>query len=345
MLGANLCCKERNDIQVNKLAKIVILILISWGLVVKLAFIFSFEKKYPEEAELNSVVEIVSMKKKSEKSSSYTVKLLKSNLDKTVGTKIILYTNKDSNLKYGDIIQISGKFSKGEVSRNYKGFNYRNYLKQNKIYGTIYSKQVTKIGHKDSILEKIFILKEKLYNVLDSCYTNQNYNAFLKGILLGDSSNLDEEVKDNFRDSSMSHVLAISGMHISYVILGIQYILNKVVNSRKLKNYILIIVLIFFAIITGMSQSCIRACIMSGMLFISQNFYRKNNFYVSIFFTFLILLFINPYNIFAVGMWLSFGGTLGIVLFHNFLLRFLECKFTRCCKRKIRRTFLLQNKI
>ena len=70
-----------------------------------------------------------------------------------------------------------------------------------------------------------------------------------------------------------------------------------------------------------------RACIMSGMLLMSQNFYRKNNVYVSILFTLVVLLFINPYNIFAVGMWLSFGGTLGIVLFHQFLRRFLECKF------------------
>jgi len=116
-------------------------------------------------------------------------------------------------------------------------------------------------------------------------------------------------------------------MHVSYVIIGVQFILDKIINNRKLKNYIIIAILAFFVIITGGAASCMRACIMSGMLLISQNFYRKNNFYVTILFTFIVLLFINPYNIFAVGMWLSFGGTLGIVLFHNFLKRFIECKF------------------
>lgn len=125
----------------------------------------------------------------------------------------------------------------------------------------------------------------------------------------------------------MSHVLAISGMHISYVVIGIQFVLNKFINNQKLKNYILILILAFFAIITGASSSCVRACIMSAMLFISQNFYRKNNFYITILFTFMVLLFMNPYNIFSVGMWLSFGGTLGIVLFQKFFKRFLECKF------------------
>ena len=75
----------------------------------------------------------------------------------------------------------------------------------------------------------------------------------------------------------MSHVLAISGMHISYVVIGIQAVLNKLINNKKLKNYIVILILVFFAIITGASSSCVRACIMSTMLLISQNFYRKNN--------------------------------------------------------------------
>lgn len=98
----------------------------------------------------------------------------------------------------------------------------------------------------------------------------------------------------------MSHVLAISGMHVSYVIIGVQFILDKFINDRKLKNYIIIFILAFFVIITGGAPSCMRACIMSGMLLLSQNFYRKNNFYITILFAFIILIFINPYNIFAV---------------------------------------------
>ena len=125
----------------------------------------------------------------------------------------------------------------------------------------------------------------------------------------------------------MSHVLAISGMHVSYVMIGVQVILNRLVNSQKLKNYMIMAILVFFVLITGCAPSCMRACIMTGMLLLSQNFYRKNNIYVTILFTLVVLIFINPFNIFAVGMWLSFGGTLGIVLFQRFIKRFLECKF------------------
>ena len=322
----------------NKILKFLIIILIFWGLIYNIALVFSFDKKYPETIEIKATAQIVSMKKEKERSNSYTVKIIESNLKNAKNTKIIIYTKKEIDLKYGDLVQISGDFSKAEVSRNYKGFSYRNYLKQSKIYGSMYAQNVKIVDHKSSIIEKIYIFKNKLYCTLENIYDDENTIAFLKGILLGDSSNLDDEIKDNFKNSSMSHVLAISGMHVSYVIIGVQVVLDKFVNSRKLKNYIIILVLGFFVIITGCAPSCMRACIMSVMLLISQNFYRKNNFYITILFTFLILFFINPFNIFAVGMWLSFGGTLGIVLFHKFLQRFLECKFK--IKSKFIKSFL-----
>lgn len=283
----------------NKFIKIGMIILIGWGLYFNIALIFSFDKTYPEECDFTAIAKIVSLKTEKERSNSYTVKIMQSDLERTKNTKIILYTGKNSDLQYGDIVRISGTFSKGDVARNYKGFSYRNYLKQSKIYGSMYVKEPQILGHENSLLEKIFILKTKLYGVLDDIY-DEDTNAFLQGILLGDSSNLDDEIKENFKNSSMSHVLAISGMHVSYVILGVQLILDKLINSRKLKNYVILGILAFFVLITGAAPSCMRACIMSGMLLLSQNFYRKNNFYVTIAFTFLVLLFINPFNIFAV---------------------------------------------
>lgn len=309
----------------EKFIKLGMIILIGWGLYQTIAFIFLFDNIYPEEIELTGIAKVVSMKTEKTRSNSYIVKIMQSNLKNTKNTKLIIYTTKDCDLKYGDIIQISGTFSKAEVARNYKGFSYRNYLKQSKVYGSLYSQNTKILNHDTSLIGGIFQFKSKLYEKLNQLYTKDT-SAFLKGILLGNSDDLEEEIKENFRNSSMSHVLAISGMHVSYVIVGMQLILDKCIHHRKLKNYVILLILIFFVLITGAAPSCMRACIMSGMLLISQNVYRKNNFYVTILITFILLLWINPFHIFAVGMWLSFGGTLGIVLFHKFLKRYLECK-------------------
>jgi ComEC/Rec2-related protein len=111
-------------------------------------------------------------------------------------------------------------------------------------------------------------------------------------------------------------------MHVIYVITGISFILDKFIKRRKLKNYILIFFLIFFAIFTGGSSSCIRACIMTGMNILAQNLYRKNDAVTSWLIALDIILFINPYNIESVGMWLSFIAAFSLIksdyIFENF---------------------------
>ena len=140
----------------NKILKILLIIGMIWGLYFNIALIFSFDKKYPEEGELTAVAEVVSNKTEKEKSNSYTVKILESSMQNTQNTKIILYTSKECNLIYGDIIKISGTFSKGAKRRNYKGFSYRDYLKQSKIYGSMYVKNPQFWSIKKAFLPKYF---------------------------------------------------------------------------------------------------------------------------------------------------------------------------------------------
>lgn len=331
------------------------------GLCYNIVFIFSFEYMYPEESNISAICEIITNKEEKEyynkyiarvnkaeffiedsikelyicgdsrfieKFKSKIVKILykdKNNLRDIKNTKIILYVPKEENFSVGDVISIKGKFEKGEVARNYKGFSYRNYLKQKKIYGIVKAKDMVKKGHKINSYSIIENIKYDMKNKIEYLYKDE-YANFLKGILLGDTSTLDKAVKETFRDSSISHILAISGLHITYVILGANFLLEKIIKSKKIRNYILIFLLFIFLILTGFSASCIRACIMTSMLLISFNVQRKNNFYVSLGLAFFIIIIINPFNIFNIGMWFSFFGTLGIFLFSKFFDRIIDEK-------------------
>ena len=143
----------------EKFIKLGMIILIGWGLYQTIAFIFLFDNIYPEEIELTGIAKVVSMKTEKTRSNSYIVKIMQSNLKNTKNTKLIIYTTKDCDLKYGDIIQISGTFSKAEVARNYKGFSYRNYLKQSKVYGSLYSQNTKILNHDTSLIGGIFQFK------------------------------------------------------------------------------------------------------------------------------------------------------------------------------------------
>ena len=286
-----------------------------------IAFLFSFDKKYPEEKDINVNVKIISLGEETNYYYQYTAKTSKNE-------KFIVYLPKAKLYMPGEVLEIEGEFRKVDTARNYKGFNYRNYLKQFKIHGIITARNVNYIKTSKDIYFFNGIMKKKIISKINMLYEEENAN-FLKGILIGDSKNISKELKENFRDSSISHILAISGLHISYISAGGKEILSLFIKSKKKKNILLILFLIFFAFFTGGSPSCVRACIMNIMFLISELVYRKNNFYRSFLSALVILLFINPFNIYSIGMWLSFLGTLGIVLYSNLISKIIYKKIKK----------------
>ncbi len=263
----------------------------------------SYDNSFVDGQEFKNNVKIVSSKEETKYKNKYIVKFQK--------YKFILYLNKDVEFKYGDILELNGIFKKASSNENFGGFDYSNYLRQNKIYGIIETEEFSKIGEEKDIFYFLENIKQKLKNNLKNTF-NEKESGFLTGLLLGDKSEVLDETTKDFKNSSLSHILAISGMHVIYVTFGVKFLLDKLTQNQKLKNIIMIFFLMFFAIFTGGSPSCIRACIMSSMLFLSKVVYRKNDFLTSLLISLDILLIINCYNIESVGMWLSFLSTFGL---------------------------------
>ena len=124
--------------------------------------------------------------------------------------------------------------------------------------------------------------------------------------------------------SSLSHILAVSGMHVSYIILGITYIVSNAKIHKKFGYMAIILVLIIFMLITNFSASVVRACIMGIVLIFSKICYRKSDIWTTISISILIMLIYNPYSILNVGLQLSYAGTIGIIAFNKSITNFLE---------------------
>ena len=87
---------------------------------------------------MNIILQIISIKEEKSNSNKYIVKVVENKKIKYCkNTKLILYIEQD--FLPGDIVAVSGNFEKGEIARNYKGFNYRKYLKTMNIHGVIYA--------------------------------------------------------------------------------------------------------------------------------------------------------------------------------------------------------------
>lgn len=259
-------------------------------------------KNFMYETEVTGIAKIVSSKEEKKYTNKYVIK--------SDSKKFILYSNEE--FEYGDVVKFKGEFKEPRSYRNLKLFNYSRYLRQLKIYGALETSDIEIIGSERNLfyyLEKLKIeFKQNLFDNFD-----KEQAGFLAGVLLGDKSEVLDETKQDFQDSSLSHILAISGMHIVYVTAGASFILDLICHRRKLKNILLILFLIFFAIFTGSSPSCLRACIMCIMALLAEILYRQNDFYLSLLFSLDIILLINCYNIESTGMWLSFLSTFGIV--------------------------------
>ena len=231
-------------------------------------------------------------------------------------------------LQYGDIIEVKGKYEEPESRRNYKGFDYKLYLKTKNILGTLKTTNIKKVSHKienpiEYIESKSIKLSENLKQKANDILPQEIASIFI-GIILGDTTEISEEVIENFRNANMSHILAVSGMHMSYLILLVTQIIGKLIGKKQ-AYYISIILIIEYMFLTGFSASIIRAGIMGIILISSKIFYKNNDVLTNIAISALIILLKNPYTILDLSFQFSYGGTIGIILFQKFISKnFLE---------------------
>ena len=269
----------------------------------------NFYKKVNGNIEIEAVV--ISSCRESDYYNSYTIK---GKTNEFKNKKIILYVKKSTKLEYGDKIKIIGELYEPEDVRNYKGFSYKKYLQTEKIYGTIkagnleiISKNNTKYIFKLSNLATNKII-EQIRKILPD-----KTSGLLVGLMLGDKTYISEDINLDFQKSSLAHILAVSGAHVSYIILGLIYFVSINKTPKKCGYIFIIFILIVFMFITNFSVSVIRACVMSIILILSKIFYQKADTLNTITISILIILIFNPYSINSVSMQLSYLGTIGVI--------------------------------
>ena len=251
---------------------------------------------------------------------------------------IYIYLQSKEKLEFGDEVSIYGKYELPNQARNYKGFDYREYLKTLKIIGTVKANKVT-IIKKNSIncfFTIIYKLKICFSKKVNNMKLSKDEKSILKGILLGDKSEIDEEIITDFSDSNISHILAISGMHISYVILIISFVFNRLLGKHFSKIVISFFVFIYMCL-TGFLVTLVRAGISGIVLIMSNFFYRKNDIWQTLSLSLIILLINNPFSILNIGLQLSYSAIIGIIIFQRLLKKYISNSLEKTNNRAIRK--------
>ena len=145
----------------------------------------------------------------------------------------------------------------------------------------------------------------------------------LLGILVGYKDEISDEIQENFKESNISHILAVSGLHVSYIIIAISKSLEKIQGKRTSK-ITTIFIIILYMFITNFSPSVVRAGLMGIISIAAKLTYNKNDIWTSIAISMLLILVYNPYLIISSGVLLSYGGTIGIIVFQKSISSILE---------------------
>lgn len=189
---------------------------------------------------------------------------------------------------------------------------YQYYYRAKKIFISFASESFTLTG-RETITPSFFQTVRS--------YISENFQNYLgdragyaSALLVGDRDGLDEQTKLAYQRLGISHILAISGMHFSVVMGGIDLFLRGLTVPKKRKNVFLILFSCAFALVCGFSSSVMRALLMFGIYYIADLFGEESDAPTSLCIAISCIITVNPFLVYDAGLWLSAFSTLGIIL-------------------------------
>ena len=273
----------------------------------------SYDCRYIDGSFIDGEFEIVSYRNVKDYYDKYIVKSNENN-------KFILYLPHGDELKKGTVINLSGEFNLPDLARNTGGFNYRRYLNSQKIYGVIRAK-----NYYVSNLAKfnlIYYIQDEISKSFARLFP-KNEMGLIIGMMIGETKDISEDVLENFKTTGITHLIAVSGSNVVYVVVLVQFLFKKFFGKRA-TYFISIFFLILFMLISGASASVCRATLMIILSICADIFFLKSDTFSNILTSAFILILLNPLVIYDVGFILSFGGTLGIVLLSKDFTKFFK---------------------
>lgn len=245
------------------------------------------------------------------------------NGEKNISVKrIFVNTEKIPNVKIGNTIKVRGKLRQFEEAANKGNFDSRKYYLSLGFYGKIEAGTIEIINSDYSgIRQGLYELRMEIIERLEKlCSDNKgifciinNKNGIIGAIILGDKTDLDSDIKELYSVSGIAHILAISGLHISFIGMAIYRLLRR--RFRFLFSAAVSIpVVLSFGTMSGFGISTIRSIIMFILKIIGEVLGRKYDAITAISLAGLVLLVQNPFVVCNSGFQMSFGAIIAIVL-------------------------------
>ena len=250
------------------------------------------------------------------------ISLIKINGNPVRGNMMLRNYSEPHNMhyQYGDVINTIATFSYPEPA-GYRGdFSYELYYYSKGVVGTASYIPIgtdylgNKFENKFNVFKLGYKINKKI-KINNKLFLPDDEAEILNALMLGDKTKLSHELYDSIKLSGVAHVVAVSGLHVSILMLFFIIMLRKFFSKNYILNTAGILGLIFFYLIVGYTPSVARAVLMSIVALAGCYFNRRSEIFTTVAFSALVIVILRPFAMFDVSFILSFAATLAILFF------------------------------
>lgn len=218
--------------------------------------------------------------------------------------------------KTGTVLKIENKYTEKKILINNTNFSYGYYkilyeIKDMKEKNGFFLIKGRFISSQES---KINVLRDFILAKLDKIFRDEySLASFSKAAILGEKNSLDTDFNNMFKNTGLSHLLVISGLHIGLVTIVFLRLFEKLVISYRLKYILTWILLTAYCVIVGFSVSVLRTYITGSIMILAKLLFEEQDGKKSFFISMIITLIIIPYSLFDISFQLSYGAVASIL--------------------------------
>lgn len=239
-------------------------------------------------------------------------------VDKSTGNRILVYVDPFSEIQPGDTINVAGEIQRPE---EFEGFNWPMYLAAKDIYLVSYYPDIN-VSHSEnssSILERVNIFRSNLTNKIQQILP-RNIGGIVQAMVVGLRGDIPEDVEEDFRRSGLSHMLAVSGLHMGLVGGMVFLLLIKFIPIHRIASGLIAAsIMAGYVVLSGVSPSALRSAIMAGVILIAIMISEKTNYSRLLLLVATTLALIQPLQLrWDASFMLSFSAVVGILATKSF---------------------------
>ena len=236
----------------------------------------------------------------------------------------VLRDSTSNNLKYGDVIVFNSRIEEFDEPKNPNEFSFKLYQSFHNIYHRTFLKagdwKLLSSNQGNILMAKIYDVREYFLSLIIKYVKDKNDFAVASAIMLGYNDYMNGDVTRAYASSGALHVLSVSGLHVGIMFIMLNFLFgfldNRGRKAQMAKAITIIMLIWFYACLTGLSPSVLRSAMMFSMIQFGKVMIRNVNTYNIIFASILLLVLFNPFIITEVGFRLSYLAVIGIIFLH-----------------------------